>query len=101
MDGLKEECSKIVFLFMENKTRRMGDYNTVIALAGYAIGAFGSLLIFIELFQLPSYVEYKPKLNRYDLQTKPIEMRQYTIAGKAGALMVALAFSLEFIAILV
>jgi hypothetical protein len=86
---------------MENETRHMGDYNTAIALAGYAIGAFGSLLIFIELFQLPSYVEYKPKLNRYDLQVKPIEVRQYTVAGKAGALMVALAFSLEFIAILV
>ena len=79
----------------------MVEYDVVIAMIGYIVGAFGGLLIFIELFQVPSYVRYKPKLNRYDVEIKPTEVQQYTLAGRAGALMIAIAFSLEFIAILI
>ena len=78
----------------------MVEYDVVIALIGYIVGAFGGLLIFIELFQVPSYVKYKPKLNRYDVEIKPLEVQQYTLAGRVGALMIAIAFSLEFIAML-
>jgi hypothetical protein len=49
---------------------------------------------------VPSYVKYKPKLNRYDVEIKPLEVQQYTWAGRVGALMIAIAFSLEFIAML-
>ena len=78
----------------------MVEYDIVIALIGYMVGAFGGLLVFIELFQVPSYVKYKPKLNRYDVEIKPLEVQQYTWAGRVGALMIAIAFSLEFIAML-
>jgi hypothetical protein len=78
----------------------MVEYDIVIALMGYIVGAFGGLLVFIELFQVPNYVKYKPKLNRYDVEIKPLEVQQYTLAGRVGALMIAIAFSLEFIAIL-
>tara|TARA_A100001037_G_C15129301_1_gene627899 strand:+ start:2030 stop:2269 length:240 start_codon:yes stop_codon:yes gene_type:complete len=79
----------------------MVEYSFAISLVGYVIGALGGLLIFIELFQVPNYLKYKPKLNRYDIELKPEEVQEYTIVGRIGALMIAIAFSLQFISMLI
>ena len=79
----------------------MAEYSFAISLVGYVIGALGGLLIFIELFQVPNYLKYKPKLNRYDIELKPEEVQEYTIVGRIGALMIAIAFSLQFISMLI
>ena len=70
----------------------------VLSMAGYALGALGGVLLFVELFQLPSYVTYRENLGSYNLSVSPRDAREYTWAGRAGALMVALAFALQFVA---
>lgn len=69
-------------------------------LAGYAAGALGGVLLFLELFQLPNYVNYDPDYDDYNVDMAPAEVRQYTWAGRVGALLVALAFALQFVAVL-
>lgn len=69
-------------------------------LAGYALGALGGALLFVELFQLPSYISYQESFNSYNLSISPQEAREYTWAGRIGALLVALAFALLFVSAL-
>jgi hypothetical protein len=69
-------------------------------LAGYAIGAVGGALLFMEFFQLPNYVNYDPDYDDYNLDMAPADVRQYTWAGRAGALLISLAFALEFLVVL-
>lgn len=78
----------------------MVDLAGALQLAGYALGALGAGLLFIELFQLPSYVDYQPEFGDYTLQMSPEAPSEYTLAGRLGALALALAFALLFVAAL-
>jgi len=70
----------------------------VLSMAGYALGALGGVLVFVEFFQLPSYVTYRENLGSYNVTLSPKDAREYTWAGRAGALLIALAFALQFVA---
>lgn len=72
--------------------------SSALALAGYALGALGGVLLFIELFLLPSYVDYQEATGSYHLTIAPQDAREYTWAGRVGALLLALAFALQFVA---
>ena len=69
-------------------------------LAGYALGALGGVLLFVEFFQIPSYISYKESFNSYNVAISPQEVREYTWAGRIGALLMALAFALLFVSAL-
>lgn len=71
---------------------------TALRLAGYAIGALGAMLLFMEFFQQPSYVEYEPEFDSYTVNISPVEVTEHTWIGRVGALLVALAFALLFLA---
>lgn len=73
----------------------------VLRLAGTAIGALGGALLFVEFFQPPSYVEYNPEFDDYELDVSPSEVREYTWAGRVGGLCVAVGFALLFVSTLV
>lgn len=74
-------------------------YSVAVELAGYALGALGGVLLFVELFQLPSYIDYQEGYGSYNVSISPNDAREYTWAGRTGALMIALAFALEFLAV--
>ncbi|MFB6353682.1 MAG: hypothetical protein ABEJ92_06305 [Halobacteriales archaeon] len=78
----------------------MVDLAGAVQLAGYALGALGAGLLFIELFQLPSYVDYQAEFGSYNLTMSPQDPTEYTWAGRVGALLLALAFALLFLAAL-
>jgi hypothetical protein len=78
----------------------MVDLAGTLQLAGYALGALGAGLLFIELFQLPSYLEYRQEFTDYKLTMMPESPTEYSWAGRIGALLLALAFALLFIAAL-
>lgn len=78
----------------------MVEFVTTLRLAGYAVGALGGVLLFAELFQQPSYVEYEPEFDSYSVDISPTELRQYTWLGRAGALLVSVAFAMQFVATL-
>ncbi|QDX41313.1 hypothetical protein [Salarchaeum sp. JOR-1] len=67
-------------------------------LASYAAGALGGALLFVETFQLPSYVEYDTDFGSYSVQLNPQEASEYTWVGRIGFLLVALAFAGLFVA---
>lgn len=69
-------------------------------LFGYAAGALGGSLLFMEFFQVPSYVNYEPEYDNYNVDMTPDDVRQYTWAGRAGALLVAAGFAVQFLAVL-
>ena len=73
-------------------------YSVAVELAGYALGALGGVLLFVELFQLPSYVSYQEQYGSYNVSISPNDAREYTWAGRIGALLIALAFALQFLA---
>lgn len=70
-------------------------------LAGYALGALGGALLFVEFFQLPSYVDYDEEFQTYSLEISPQELREHTWLGRVGGLFVALGFAALFVAALV
>ncbi|MFB6123898.1 MAG: hypothetical protein ABEJ78_10630 [Haloferacaceae archaeon] len=70
----------------------------VLRLAGYALGALGGALVFIEFFQLPSYVQFHEEFRDYSIDIKLDDAEEYTWFGRAGAFCLALAFSLLFVA---
>ena len=76
----------------------MVDLAGALQLAGYALGALGAGLLFIELFQLPSYLEYQPEFEDYTLQMSPDDPAEYSVAGRVGTLLLALAFAMLFVA---
>jgi hypothetical protein len=69
-------------------------------LLGYAAGALGGSLLFMEFFQVPSYVNYEPEYDDYNIDMAPNQIRQYTWAGRAGAILVAAGFAVQFLAVL-
>lgn len=78
----------------------MVDLVTGLRLAGYALGALGAGLIFIEFFQTPTYISYDPDFGNYSLSVSPSTLDEYTWAGRIGAFLVAVAFALLFLATL-
>lgn len=72
---------------------------TALDLAGNALGALGGVLLFFEFFQLPSYVEYSADFGSYDIDISPMEAAEYTWVGRAGAFLVAVAFSIQFLVV--
>lgn len=76
---------------------QVADY---LQLAGYALGAFGGTLLFVEFFQLPTYVEYEERIQSYSLDMSPTELVEHTWIGRVGGLSLALGFALLFVAAL-
>lgn len=72
---------------------------TALRLAGHALGAIGGVFLFLEFFQLPNYVTYEPEFGEYNIDIAPGDVAQYTWFGRLGALLVALAFALQFFAV--
>lgn len=72
-----------------------------VRLAGSFLGAVGGLLLFVELFQTPSYVEYNRDFDDYDLDMAPQEVREHTWLGRTGGLLVGVGFALLFVGTLV
>jgi hypothetical protein len=70
----------------------------LLRLGGYALGTLGGLLVFLEFFQTPNYVEFDEEFETYNLNISPDDVRQYTLAGRAGGLCLALGFALLFVA---
>ncbi|WP_050048376.1 hypothetical protein [Halanaeroarchaeum sulfurireducens] len=77
----------------------MNDIAAMFQLAGAAIGAVGAILLFIEFFQVPSYVSYDTEFESYNLQISPADAQEYTWFGRLGALALALAFTLQTVAV--
>lgn len=75
----------------------MAGYLEWIELGAYALGTFGAVLVFVELFQTPSYVEYRPEGDRYRLDYTAEDVAEYTAIGRIGAFLLALAFALLFV----
>ncbi|MFB6070258.1 MAG: hypothetical protein ABEJ76_04480 [Halanaeroarchaeum sp.] len=67
-------------------------------LAGAAVGSVGAILLFVEFFQVPSYVNYDTDFESYSIEISPSEAAEYTWFGRIGALAVALAFAMQFVA---
>jgi hypothetical protein len=78
----------------------MSTHVTLVSLAGNAIGTVGGVLLFVEFFQLPSYISYEKEWDNWNVQVSPNEVQQYTAAGRIGAVMIAIAFALQFVATL-
>lgn len=76
----------------------MVEVATFVSLAGYALGTIGGVLLFVEFFQLPNYVEYQAEWDSWHLQVSPTEVQQYSAAGRVGAVLIAVAFALQFVA---
>jgi hypothetical protein len=70
-------------------------------LAGSALGAVGGLLVFVEFFQTPSYVNYNRGWDDYRVEISPDEIREHTWIGRAGGLLVGVGFALLFVGTLV
>lgn len=66
-------------------------------LAGAFAGAVGGALLALEFFQVPSYVNYEPELDSWNVEVRPTEVTEHTFLGQAGGLLVALGFSLLFL----
>ncbi|MDY6819955.1 MAG: hypothetical protein SVG88_14955 [Halobacteriales archaeon] len=71
-----------------------------LALIGYAAGAVGGVLLFIEFFQTPSYITYDTDFNDYNMNITPTDVQEFTWFGRIGALLLALGFALNFLATL-
>ncbi|MFB6161009.1 MAG: hypothetical protein ABEJ61_07510 [Haloferacaceae archaeon] len=67
-------------------------------LGGSALGTVGGVLLFVEFFQWPSYVEYDRGRDTWTLHVNPDDAEEYTWVGRAGALCVAAGFALLFVA---
>jgi hypothetical protein len=78
----------------------MAELSVLLSLAGYGLGTLGAALVFIEFFMTPSYLEYQPEWDGWNLTVNPIEADEYSWAGRIGALLMALAFALLFLATL-
>lgn len=72
---------------------------TGVRLAGYGLGALGSVLLFGEFFQVPSYIEFDQDLEFYNVDISPDDVSEYSWAGRIGAICLALAFALQFLAV--
>lgn len=71
---------------------------SALTLAAYVLGALGGVLVFLEFFQVPSYVQFDEDLGAYNVDIAPDEVREHTWLGRLGGLCIALCFVLLFIA---
>jgi hypothetical protein len=69
-----------------------------IRLAASALGVFGGALLFVEFYQVPSYVDFDADIESYNIAMMPDEVSEYTGFGRVGALCLSLAFALLFVA---
>lgn len=76
----------------------MAALTPTLRLAAGALGVLGAMLLFIEFFQVPSYLEYNADIRSYSFDLSPDDAAEYTWFGRAGALLLALAFALQFFA---
>lgn len=76
----------------------MVDVTAALRLAAGAFGTVGGVLLFVEFFQVPNYVDYNQNIGAYSFDLSPEDVQEYTWFGRAGALLVALAFALQFLA---
>lgn len=76
----------------------MADVATMLRLIGAALGTLGAVLLFLELFQLPTYITYDSNMSSYSIDFSPENPRRYTWIGRIGAILIALAFALQFLA---
>ncbi|WP_435066449.1 hypothetical protein [Haloplanus sp. C73] len=67
-------------------------------LLGAALGTIGGALVFIEFFQYPSYVEYKPDVQDYRVDDSHPGVTEHTWLGRIGGLCISLGFALLFVA---
>lgn len=74
------------------------DLRTTLRLAGFALGAVGGALVFMEFFQLPSYLSYETELQSWSVDLSPDELREHTWLGRIGGLAIAAGFTLLFLA---
>ena len=65
---------------------------------GAAVGCVGGALLFVEFFQMPTYVTYDEEFDGYDLDLAPGDVREHTWLGRVGGLCVSLGFALLFVA---
>ena len=76
----------------------MATLSETLRLAGAALGALGAVLLFIEFFQLPSYLRYDTDFESYSVEISPKEADEYTWFGRIGAFLLAAAFGLQLAA---
>ncbi|MFB6133361.1 MAG: hypothetical protein ABEJ55_00035 [Halanaeroarchaeum sp.] len=76
----------------------MTPLSETLRLAGSAIGAVGAILLFIEFFQVPSYLNYDTDFESYNIEISPKDADEYTWFGRIGALAIALGFALQLLA---
>lgn len=74
----------------------MVSVSLALTLVGNALGVLGGLLVFVEFFQLPSYLEYEPEFDSYNFDISPRDVTEHTWLGRIGGLCIALAFALQF-----
>jgi len=67
-------------------------------LLGSALGALGGALVFVEFFQMPSYVEYNEEFQDYRIEGNRTEVREHTWIGRIGGFCLSLGFALLFLA---
>ncbi|MFW5965310.1 MAG: hypothetical protein ACOCY6_03895 [Halodesulfurarchaeum sp.] len=70
---------------------------TQLQLVGSALGVFGATLLFVEFFQLPSYVRFDTDFESYSVEISPNDAQEYTMFGRAGAILIAVAFALQLL----
>jgi hypothetical protein len=76
----------------------MAELATTLRLVGAAVGVLGATLLFLEFFQFPSYIDYNSDMGSYSIEFSPDDPREYTWVGRVGALCLAIAFAIQFLA---
>lgn len=71
---------------------------SALTLAGSFLGALGGVLVFLEFFQVPSYVQFDEDIGGYNVDIAPDDVRQHTWLGRLGGLCISLGFVLLFLA---
>lgn len=76
----------------------MATLSETLRIAGAALGVLGATLLFVEFFQLPSYIRFDTDFETYNVQVSPAEAEEYTWIGRIGAILLAGAFGLQLAA---
>lgn len=71
---------------------------TQLSLIGSAVGVLGAMLLFVEFFQLPSYVRFDKDFESYSVDISPNDATEYSTFGRTGAVLIGVAFALQLTA---